>query len=197
MKIKKTKKSVKQRGNNTYGHGARKKWKGSGHRGGFGMAGTGKRADHKKSLILKKYGNKYFGKQGITSRSTKRKKDQVINLRDIEKNIDSLTRKYEKQGILDLSKYKILGEGGLKSKLKIKALSFTKSAKEKIEKAGGEVILAKEKKKESEKKPDKKKNENKGKEQKKISNNKKEKSTENENKVGKINEKPKTINESK
>ena len=85
MKIKKTKKSKKLRGTTTHGWGARKKHKGSGHRGGFGMAGTGKRADQKKTLINKKYGNKYFGKRGVTSKRTKKKKVKVINIGDIEK----------------------------------------------------------------------------------------------------------------
>ena len=83
-KTHKTKKSKRQRGNTTYGHGARKKWMGSGHHGGVGMAGTGKRADHKKSLIIKLYGNNYFGKQGITSRSTEKKVNKVMNLKYIQ-----------------------------------------------------------------------------------------------------------------
>jgi hypothetical protein len=45
-----------------------KHWPGHGNAGGFGMAGTGKRADHKKQkaeIIAKKAGAKsYFGKQG-------------------------------------------------------------------------------------------------------------------------------------
>ena len=32
FKVKKQRKSKRQRGQTTYGHGARKKWKGSGHR---------------------------------------------------------------------------------------------------------------------------------------------------------------------
>lgn len=140
MKLKKTKKSAKHRGETTHGHGARKKWKKSGHKGGCGMAGTGKRGDQKKTLINKLYGNKYFGKQGITSKGTARKKNNVMNLGFIESNLGNLKKKHEKQGVLDLSKYKILGEGELKSKLKIKAKEVSKSAKEKIEKAGGEVV---------------------------------------------------------
>lgn len=136
MKIKKKKKSAGQRGRTTYGHGARKKWKKSGHKGGVGMAGTGKRADHKKTLINKLYGNKYFGKQGITSKGTKRDKRKRINIIDIEKNIEKFPKK---DGWIDLSTYKVLGNGEIKNKLKIKALDVSKSAKEKIEKAGGEI----------------------------------------------------------
>ncbi|MGD9275694.1 MAG: uL15 family ribosomal protein [Candidatus Pacearchaeota archaeon] len=139
MKTKKRKKSSRMHGHNmgTHGGGARKKRKGSGHRGGIGMSGSGKRADHKKTLINKLYGHKYFGKQGITSRGTKRDTRQRINLRDIQLNL----KKYEKNGILDLSKYKILGTGEVTQKLKIKALEASKSAIEKVKKAGGEIIL--------------------------------------------------------
>ena len=52
IKIKKSKKSIRKRGTTNY-HGARKKWKGSGHHGGVGMAGTGKRADQRKTYVLK------------------------------------------------------------------------------------------------------------------------------------------------
>ncbi len=149
-KTKKTKKSKGQRGTNHY-HGARKKWKGSGHHGGVGMAGTGKRADHKKSSIIKIYGNKYFGKQGITSKSTEKNRLEVMNLGNIEKNIDSLIKKYKKGNELDLSDYKILGDGELSRALKIKARAFSEGAKKKIEKAGGEAITTKKTEQEKEK----------------------------------------------
>ena len=134
MKTKKTKKSKKQRGNTTHGWGARKKHKKSGHRGGCGMAGTGKRADHKKSLIINLYGNKYFGKQGITSKSTIRKKSKVMNLTGIEK-----LGKNE----VNLKEYKILGHGEINKKIIIRAKSASKSAIEKVKKAGGEIIIEK------------------------------------------------------
>jgi len=144
LKIKKRKKSKRMHGTTTYGHGARKKWKKSGHHGGCGMAGSGKRADQKKTLIIKLYGNEYFGKKGITSKSTKKKKEKVINLGDIEENFDSLSKKFmNKNEELDLSEYKVLGKGDINKKIKIKAKSFSKSAKEKIEKVGGETILLK------------------------------------------------------
>ena len=81
MRVHKRKKASRMHGKNmgTHGGGARKKRKGSGHRGGIGMSGTGKRADHKKTLITKLYGHGYFGKKGITSRGTKRDKQKKIN----------------------------------------------------------------------------------------------------------------------
>lgn len=143
MKLKKTKKATKMRGKGmgTHGWGARKKHMGSGHRGGFGMAGTGKRSDHKKSLVRKKYG-KYFGKQGFTSKSTKRKINKVMNLDYIEKNLENLKKKFEKDGALDVRDYKILGSGEIKSKITIKAQAASTNARQKIEKAGGKVILS-------------------------------------------------------
>ena len=150
LRIKKTKKSRKQRGQTTYGHGARKKWKKSGHRGGTGMAGTGKRADQKKTLIITKYGNKYFGKQGITSKKTEKRKNLVINVNDIEKDYDNLMKKYGKDGWLELKKYKILGDGEIKKKIKLKARKISKSALDKIKKAGGEVEIKNKNKSENE-----------------------------------------------
>ncbi len=117
----------------THGGGARKKRKGHGHRGGTGLSGSGKRADHKKTLILKLYGNTYFGKKGVTSRGTKRDKRPRINVEDIQ-------NKY-KPGELDLSKYKILSKGEIKDKFVIKAKEASKKAIEKVKAAGGEIVL--------------------------------------------------------
>ncbi len=134
------------RGTATHGWGFRKKHKGSGHRGGVGMAGTGKRADHKKTLINKLYGNKYFGKRnrGITSLSQKKDRSKVINLREIEKKFDGKNE-------IDLSEYKILGEGEINKKFIIKAKLASKSAIDKVKKVGGEIILPIKKEKPEEK----------------------------------------------
>lgn len=124
------------RGHRTCGYSAKLN-KGKGSRGGRGMSGTGKRADQKKTLVIRLYGNKYFGKQGITSRKAKKKKIEVINLREIEKKF--------KDGQVDLSEHKILGDGEVKGKFIIKAKDASASAIEKIKKAGGEIILIKRK----------------------------------------------------
>jgi len=125
----------------THGWGARKKHKKSGHRGGTGMAGTGKRGDQKTTLITKLYGHDYFGKQGITSRKTKRDTKQRINIQQIEKNLDKYGKKTARGWEINLENYKILGEGEIKEKLIIKALEASESALKKIKKAGGEIIL--------------------------------------------------------
>lgn len=134
-KTKKRKKSSRYHGRNmgTCGTGARKKSQGSGHKGGKGMAGTGKRADQKKTLILKLYGHGYFGKQGITSKGTEKDKRDRINVGEIQE-------KY-KSGEINFSGYKILGDGEIKNKFIITAKEASKSAIEKVEKAGGKIIL--------------------------------------------------------
>ncbi len=138
MKVHKRAKNSRIRGARTVGWGFRQKHKGHGNRGGFGMAGTGKRADHKKQVALESDTRKkkrYFGKQGLTSRGTAKKKYEKINLIDIKNNF------FKKDGDkIDFSKHKILGHGdGFKAE--IKALSATISAIEKMEKAGGKIVL--------------------------------------------------------
>lgn len=141
MKTKKRKKSSRMHGKRmgTHGRGARKKAKGKGHRGGKGMSGSGKRADHKKTLITKKYGNKYFGKQGVTSRKTEKDKRKRINLQDITNNLEKY-KKTSKGYEINLPEYKILGKGDVNQKLIINARKASKSALEKVRKKGGEII---------------------------------------------------------
>ena len=147
-KIKKRKKASRMhgRGAGTHGWGARKKHKKSGHRGGKGMAGTGKRADQKKTLVTKLYGHSYFGKKGITSRKTERDKRKKINLKDIESNLEKYGKKEGSVWHINLPKYKILDSKKdffLKNKLIIKSKEASKSAIKKVKKEGGEIITIK------------------------------------------------------
>jgi len=130
--IKKRKKSTRYRGSHTHGRGGKKKARGSGHRGGFGMAGTGKRADQRKTFITN-LDRKYFGKEGL---KPKKRKYQIINVGNIEK-----ISKGKKE--LDLSNYKILSDGEIQDAIIITAGSASGSAIKKIEKAGGKIIIKK------------------------------------------------------
>lgn len=130
------------RGAGSNGRGFRKKGKGKGHRGGMGMSGTGKRADQKKTLVTKLYGHKYFGKQGITSRGTKRDKRKRINLGTIQENLASYGKKKGDKWEVELKDYKILADGDVKDKIIIKAQEASKAVIEKVKKAGGEIIVA-------------------------------------------------------
>lgn len=138
-------------GMGTHGTGCRKNKRKSGQQGGVGMSGSGKRADQKKTLVLKLYGNKYFGKQGITSKGTARDKRQRINIKDLISNIEKYGKKTKEGWEISLPKYKILGDGEVKEKLKIKCLEASQSAIEKIEKAGGSIEILKKSEKSEEK----------------------------------------------
>lgn len=143
IKTHKRRKSSREhgRGAGSCGWGARKKHKKKGHRGGKGMSGSGKRADQKKTLVIKLYGNKYFGKQGFTSRGTERDKRKRINLEAIEKNLETYGKKEGDKWVINLEGYKILGTGEVKNKLFIKAKEASDSAIEKVKKAGGEIQI--------------------------------------------------------
>lgn len=153
MITKKRKKASRQLGRNmgTHGGGARKKRKGSGHRGGKGMSGSGKRADHKKTLITNLYGNAYFGKQGITSKGTERDKRKRINVGDIQ-------NKFSGEKEINLKDFKILGKGEVKSKLIITAKEASASAIQKVKEKGGEIIVHAKKEEKVEKKNEPKEN---------------------------------------
>jgi large subunit ribosomal protein L15 len=141
IKTHKRKKSSRMHGHGrgTHGWGERKKHRKKGHRGGKGMSGTGKRADQKKTLVTKLFGNNYFGKKGITSKGTKRDKRKRINLLSIEKNLEKYGEKQGDKWEISLEGYKILGAGEVKNKLFIKAKEASKSAIEKVKKKGGEI----------------------------------------------------------
>ncbi|MBS3092001.1 uL15 family ribosomal protein [Candidatus Pacearchaeota archaeon] len=132
MKLKKRKKSSRFKGRHTAARGGKKKARGSGHRGGFGMAGTGKRADQKKTLLLN-MPEDYFGKKGLKA---KKKKYKIINLYELSKMAEGKKE-------LKLDNYKILGEGEIDMPLNITAYAASSSAIKKIEKAGGKVTLKK------------------------------------------------------
>jgi len=135
MGFKKRRKFSRQRGLSTFGKGARQGTRGKGSKGGKGMSGTGKRGGAKEQfgmrMALRNGAKKYFGKQGFTSRSNVRKHSDVMNLEEIQRRFD-LNKKIELKG------YKILGEGeGFKGT--IIAKSASKSAIDKMEKAGGKI----------------------------------------------------------
>ncbi len=161
MKFKKRNKRSRIRGTRTCGWAMKKHKGGKGNKGGIGMAGTGKRADHKKSWVLV-YSYPYFGKHGTTSKGTERKKNPVLNLDDIE-----VMANKTKKNVLELKEYKILGNGEIKTKVTIHAKEASAQAMEKVTAAGGEIILEEKKSKEEAKGRSEKKAEAANKEKKK------------------------------
>lgn len=125
------------RGYKSHGWGSKKKHRGSGSRGGFGMAGTGKRADTKKPTIINEYGSDgYFGKRGfVVPKSISYK---AINLKDL----NVLAEKNSLKGEINLGDFgykKLLATGQLHYPLKITVEMASPKAIEKVNKAGGSV----------------------------------------------------------
>ena len=143
MTVNKRKKNSRQKGSHTFGCGSKKKRRGSGNRGGFGMAGSGKRADQRKPSLWKE---RYFGKRGFTSK-THKEEIQAINLMKIKEKIKSwmdegLVSSENGAYNIDLEKLgynKLLSKGNVSLKLKINTPYASESAVEKVKQAGGEV----------------------------------------------------------
>ena len=143
MTVNKRKKVSRCRGSMTHGWGAKKKHRGSGNRGGKGMAGSGKRSDSKKPSLWKQ---KYFGKYGFVSRNPKN--ITAVNISYLEENISKLSsdivNKENDFFSINLEKLgfnKLLSSGKVTNKYKIKVPYASKKAVEKIKSNGGEIIL--------------------------------------------------------
>ena len=147
MRTKRKKKNVRMRGSKTHGWGAKKKHRGSGHQGGVGNAGSGKRADQKKPTYLKN--ERVFGRHGFVRPNLIEVK--AVNIQYLEQKYTTLKNKKlitEDHGfvVVDLKKLgfnKLLGTGAPKLKFKITAEYASPSAVKKIEEAGGQVTVLK------------------------------------------------------
>ena len=127
------KKIEKKRGTRTCGQGGMRKRRGSGNRGGVGYSGSKK---HRKSWIMK-YEPDHLGKRGFVPKSFKSlKKVKVINLSDLEK----LAEGKEEIILNEFGFEKVLGTGKISRNLTVRARSFSRHAKEKIEQAGGKAV---------------------------------------------------------
>lgn len=146
MTVNKRSKNSRQRGSWTHGWGSKKKHRGAGHRGGRGKAGTGKRGDANKPRIWKN--KRYFGKFGFKAGSPK-VEIKAVNLAYINNNINSLVNKKLaefKDGVyvVDISKLgydKLLSKGLINKKFRVICSSASKGAKEKVEAAGGSLVM--------------------------------------------------------
>ena len=139
------KKTKKMRGRKTFGYGSRKKHRSKGSVGGKGMAGTGKRGDAKKSLILNLYGSSYFGKRGFRPPTQSIEKEINIDYlqEHVERFISQGIAKRDKEIHVDLGKAgytKLLGRGQLREAFVIKVAACTQQAREKVEQHGGKVL---------------------------------------------------------
>lgn len=122
------KKIGKQRGTRSIGRGNTKHGRGKGSRRGHKQTSGANYA-----YVLKNEPWRLGREKGF---HPVKKKMKGINLRSVEK--------LSKEEIIDITKFgydKVLGGGELSSAKKIIARQFTKSAKTKIEKAGGQAVV--------------------------------------------------------
>lgn len=165
MKFKKRRKSGRFRASQTAHRGRKSRTRGSGNQGGKGMAGTGKRGDQKKTLVIKMSGgNNYFGKDRTLRRGTIPVKLDVINLSDLNTNINAFVKNGRAKETKDayeinLDGYKLLGSGELAFKAHILASAASEGTAEKVEKKGGKLTIIDKDKKETKKESSKKKEE--------------------------------------
>jgi len=140
----KNRKINKRRGSRTCGHGHHRKNRGSGNRGGFGMAGTHK---GRWTWVTAKSPH-HFGKRGFKIPVEAKRLQSAINVGEIEQALPRLIElgvaKKKGRGFeVDLTKTsytKVLGKGSLKHRMVVKAESFSARAAEKIEQAKGKAV---------------------------------------------------------
>ncbi|MBI4019022.1 MAG: uL15 family ribosomal protein [Candidatus Aenigmarchaeota archaeon] len=119
-------KANKKRGSHTHGFGAKKKHRGKGSKGGKGLGGSSK---HNRSFVYAKDPG-HFGKKGFTSLKERAKVINVFELAKFEGEVN----------LTEMGYGKLLGQGEISKPLKVKVLLCSPSAKEKVEKAGGQII---------------------------------------------------------
>ena len=148
MVVRRRKKSRKLRGRTrTMGWGRIGQHRKSGSRGGFGLVGFHK---HKWTWAIK-YAPHWFGKHGFTQPPTIVAEINAINVGEL----DEIARDMLRQGIaqkennkivIDVSVLgfnKVLGRGKITLPLKVITPAITEKAREKMEAAGGEVVISK------------------------------------------------------
>ena len=121
-----TKKKIgKKRGSRSCGTGNVKNKRGSGCRGGVGNAGLHK---HKWSWVTANEPDRY-GREGLKKKKVRIK---LMSLYQVNTLAEHGKKEVEFKG-------KILGTGMLKHAVKVKAISWSARAEEKIKAAGGEI----------------------------------------------------------
>ncbi len=148
MVVRREKKSRKMHGYRTRGYGNVGQHRRSGSRGGVGAAGMHK---HRWSWVIK-YFPDWFGKHGFTPRGPEHTPIvETINVGRLNEIALDLLRRGEavKEGdlvVVDTNRMgiaKVLGGGKVTIPMKVVAYSVSERAKQKIEAAGGKVVLVK------------------------------------------------------
>jgi len=132
-------KKRKYLGNRSYGRGNTKNGRGKGTRGGVGRAGYHK---HRWLKTIKE-GLHKSRRHGFVNRNSESVLMTEITIAQLQKNVDKGLYKKSADGKYDVAlpvRTKVLSQGKLTAALKISAGAFSAAAKEKITKAGGQVL---------------------------------------------------------
>lgn len=134
------------RGSRTCGGGNPKKRRGGGHRGGRGLAGSGKSKKTKADFVRITLPG-HIGRRGFKRPQEVLQKEETINVQELDQNIDVYLEQgvAQKKGdtifidVRSLGISKVLGTGKVTRKLDVTAPRFSGSAVTKIEEMGGNV----------------------------------------------------------
>ena len=136
----KERKTRKMRGSRTHGYGR------IGQHRDAGSKGQRKVGRHKHLWsYVTTYEPDYFGKHGFTSPQSLKRKENVINVAKLDE-IAVLSTETEKGkthvNLTSLGYTKLLGTGKITKPLTVTVPACSKTAEEKIKKAGGQVLTA-------------------------------------------------------
>ena len=131
----KLRKIRKFRGSRTQGYGRIGQHRDSGSKGHRKVG----RHKHLWSYVVTKEAD-YFSKNGFTSPQSLHRHENTINLKKLEEIAQTGQRENPKINLTALGYTKLLGTGKVKKPLTVQVASYSKSAAEKIKKAGGEIV---------------------------------------------------------
>jgi large subunit ribosomal protein L15 len=131
----KLRKIRKFRGSRTVGYGRIGQHRDSGSKGHRKVG----RHKHLWSYVTT-YEPDYFGKNGFTSPQSLHRHENAINLKKLEEIMKTSQEEKPQINLTAMGFTKLLGSGKVTKPLTVQVSSYSKSAAEKIKKAGGEIL---------------------------------------------------------
>ena len=137
----KERKTRKMRGSRTHGYGRIGQHRDAGSKGQRKVG----RHKHLWSYVVT-HEPDYFGKHGFTSPQSLKREEKVINVAKLDEIAQLSTEKEKGKTHINLTSLgytKLLGTGKITKSLTVTVQSCSKTAEEKIKKAGGQVLTTK------------------------------------------------------
>ncbi len=131
----KLRKTRKNRGSRTQGYGRIGQHRDAGSKGHRKVG----RHKHLWSYVVT-HEPDYFGKSGFTSPQSLHRHENPINLKKLEELTQASQQEKPQIDLAALGYTKLLGSGRVTKALTVQVPSYSKSAAEKIKKAGGEIV---------------------------------------------------------